>query len=185
MPILSEQPGLYPDDLFDEVYAGGLERHWWVLYTKVRQEKAVARQFLNAQIPFYLPLVWKRTVSRGRVIRSQIPLFPGYVFLYGSDEERVSSLAGNRIVRILAVHAPDRLREDLSRLRRLMDSGVGVTLESRLEPGSRVRVRHGPFAGIEGTVLTRRGKTRLLVAVDFLQQGASIEIDAAVLETAN
>jgi transcriptional antiterminator RfaH len=182
MPILSEQPSHYPDDLLHESFAGHPGRQWWVLYTKVRQEKAVARQFLKLRTPFYLPLVWKRSVTRGRVIRSQLPLFPGYVFLYGSEEERVASLATNRIVRILAVVAPERLREDLSRLRRLIASGAAVTLESRLEPGIRVRVRHGPFVGIEGTVLTRRGATRLLVAVDFLQQGASIEIDDAVLE---
>lgn len=181
VPILSEQPSHYPEDLLHEDFSGHPGRQWWVLYTKVRQEKAIARQLLTLRTPFYLPLVWKRSVARC-VIRSQIPLFPGYVFLYGSEEERVSSLATNRIVRILAVATPERLREDLSRLRRLIDSGAGVTLESRLEPGIRVRVRHGPFVGIEGTVLTRRGETRLLVAVDFLQQGASIEIDDAVLE---
>lgn len=185
MPILSEQASHHPENLFHPDFAGMPGRQWWVLYTKVRQEKAVARQFLRTQTPFYIPLVSKRSVARGRVVYSQIPLFPGYVFLYGSEEERISALATNRIVRILAVHTPDRLREDLWQLKQLITSGVAVRLECRLEPGRRVRVRHGPFAGIEGTVLTRRGETRLLVAVDFLQKGASIEIDDAVLEPAS
>jgi len=43
-------------------------------------------------------------------------------------------------------------------------------------------VKAGPFAGLEGTVVVRRGETRLLVAVNFLQQGASVEIDDFVLE---
>lgn len=182
MPILSEQPSLYPEHLLGEegVAEGG--RRWWVLYTKVRQEKALARQFWSTQTPFYLPLVWKRSLRRGRLVRSQIPLFPGYLFLWGSEEERVAGLTSNRIVRTLAVPTPERLRADLQRLQRLIGSGQGVTLERRLEPGSRVRVRHGPFCGLEGTVLTHRGGTRLVVAVDFLQQGASIEIEDAVLE---
>jgi transcription antitermination factor NusG len=50
-------------------------------------------------------------------------------------------------------------------------------VESRLGPGRRVRVRNGPFAGLEGTVASRRGKTRLVLHVDFLQQGASVEIE--------
>jgi hypothetical protein len=55
-------------------------------------------------------------------------------------------------------------------------------MESRLAPGRRVRVRHGALAGLEGTVLLRRGRTRLLVAVDFLQQGASVDIEDYCLE---
>ena len=61
-------------------------------------------------------------------------------------------------------------------------SDAPLTVERRLVPGNRVRVRHGPLAGIEGVVLTRRGNTQLLVAVNFLQQGASVEIDDYVLE---
>ena len=35
---------------------------------------------------------------------------------------------------------------------------------------------------MEGTVLVRRGKTRLIVSVTFLQQGASVEVDDFNLE---
>jgi len=57
-----------------------------------------------------------------------------------------------------------------------------MTLESRLEPGSRVKVRSGPLCGLEGTILNRRGQTRLLVAVDFLKQGASVDIHDYMVE---
>ena len=40
----------------------------------------------------------------------------------------------------------------------------------------KVRIRSGPFAGIEGEVIKRRGKDMLLVAVTFFQQGASIVV---------
>jgi hypothetical protein len=36
--------------------------------------------------------------------------------------------------------------------------------------------------GLEGTVLVRRGVTHLLVSVNFLQQGASIEVEDYLLE---
>jgi hypothetical protein len=38
------------------------------------------------------------------------------------------------------------------------------------------------LAGLEGTVLARHGRTRLLVAVDFLQQGASVDVEDCFLE---
>jgi hypothetical protein len=38
------------------------------------------------------------------------------------------------------------------------------------------------LAGLEGIVTKRRGGSRLLVAVDYLQQGASIELHDFALE---
>jgi len=189
VPILLEEPSLFPPSLLDEpdAWLNGLAspwppRSWWVLYTKARQEKSIARDLLGHEIPFYLPLVKKTIVCRRRRFVSQIPLFAGYVFLYASEEERVRSLATNRISRVLTVDDPDRLRRELGQLRQLIASGAPLTMESRLVPGQRVRVRRGPLAGLEGTVLVRRGQTRLLVAVNFLQQGASVEIDDFSLE---
>jgi transcriptional antiterminator RfaH len=182
MPILGEETSLYPANLLDEVACEPSERQWWVLYTKARQEKAVSRDLLGFQVPFYLPLVRKTWVSRGRKISSHSPLFPGYVFLFGSDEERVRSLTTNRISRVLTIDDPGCLLHDLRQLRQLIATKAPLTVESRLMPGNRVRVRHGPLAGLEGTVLTRRGETRLLVRVNFIQKGASVEVDDFLLE---
>ncbi|MCE2725676.1 MAG: hypothetical protein LW698_02715 [Planctomycetaceae bacterium] len=45
-----------------------------------------------------------------------------------------------------------------------------------------VRVRTGALRGLEGTVVKRRGAERLVVAVRFLNQGASIELEDVDLE---
>ena len=71
---------------------------------------------------------------------------------------------------------------DLRQVQQLISSEAPLTVESRLEVGQRVRVRHGSFANLEGTVLMRRGETRLVISVEFLQQGASIAIDDFMLE---
>jgi transcription antitermination factor NusG len=182
MPILREERSLYPPPLLDEMAAQPSERRWWVLYTKARQEKAISRDLLAFEIPFYLPLVKKSWVSRGRKVSSHTPLFPGYVFLFASEQERIRSLTTNRVSRVLTIDDPARLLHDLRQLRHLIASKAPLTVESRLEPGNRVRVRRGPLVGLEGTVLTRRGQTRLLVSIDFIQQGASVEVDDFQLE---
>ncbi len=180
-----QQSSLYPDDLFEATDAalnGSGDRLWWVVYTKSRQEKAFSRQLVANQIPHYLPLVKKTYVSCGRKFNAQVPLFPGYVFMYGSEQERICSLTTNRVSRILAVADPGRLRADLEQVHRLICSGAPLTVEQRLAPGNQVRIRHGAMAGLEGTVLVRRGKTRLIVAVTMLQQGVSVEVDDFSLE---
>jgi hypothetical protein len=64
----------------------------------------------------------------------------------------------------------------------LIASNAPLTPESRLVPGNRVRVRAGALLGMEGTVLRRRGEVRLLVAINFIQQGASVLMEDCMLE---
>jgi len=182
MPILKEEPSIHPETLLEDGFLLPSERKWWVLYTKARQEKAVSRDLLCWDVPFYLPLVKKQSASRGRRTTSHVPLFSGYVFIYGAEDERVHSLKTNRVSRVIEVEDPDLLVHDLRQFRQLIATDAPLTVESRLTPGNQVRVRHGSFAGLEGTVITRRGETRLLVCVNFLQQGASVEIDDYLLE---
>ena len=92
------------------------------------------------------------------------------------------SLATNRVLRVLPVNDGQRLIADLRQIERLIQANVPLTVESRLQAGRNVRVRSGPLAGVEGVVLRRRGETRLLVSVNFLQQGASVEIEDFCLE---
>ena len=182
MPILKEEPSLFPETLLDAPPSEAAPRRWLALYTKSRQEKSLARELLKHRIPFYLPLVRKTNVSRGRKRTALVPLFGGYVFLYASEEERVRSLTTGRISRVLEVEDAEQLVFDLRQLRQLITADAPLTVESRLAAGQRVRVRHGAFADLEGTVLKRRGRTRLLVSINFLQQGASVEIDDFLLE---
>jgi transcriptional antiterminator RfaH len=74
------------------------------------------------------------------------------------------------------------LCEQLRQFARLIALDAPLLGESRLVHGDYVRVKSGPFRGIEGKVLRRNGKTELQVAVDFLQQGAALEIDDCLLE---
>jgi transcriptional antiterminator RfaH len=182
VPILREEPSLFPDELLDATEASAAGRRWRVLYTKARQEKALARELRSFQIPFYLPLVKKIHPGRDRTRTSFVPLFSGYVFLFASEAERIRSLTTNRISRILEVDDAEQLLFDLRQLKRLIDSNAPLTVEQRLAPGDRVRVKQGVLLGMEGTVLVRRGQTRLLVRVNFLQQGASVEVHDYFLE---
>jgi len=177
MPILPEETAQFPAGLLESPPHGLNSRQWWAVYTKARQEKALARELLRLEIPFYLPLVAKTLVRRGRRLKSLIPLFSGYVFLCASEEERLRSLATNRISKVIPVTDQVQLFRDLRQVRQLIEAGAPLTVESRLTAGKRVRIRSGALMGLEGIVEGRRGACRLVVAVTFLQQGVSVEID--------
>jgi transcriptional antiterminator RfaH len=182
MPILAAEPDCYPQNLLDDVAAEPRDRRWWAVYTKSRQEKSLARQLHGMTIPYYLPLVSKTSTIGVRKVKSHLPVFAGYVFLFGSEEERVAALSTNRISHILRVSATEQMTSDLRHVRTLIQTGAPLTVEARLQPGQRVRIKSGALLGIEGTIICRRGETRLLIAVHYLQQGVSIQIDDYMVE---
>jgi hypothetical protein len=195
MPILEKQIVEYPegllDDNFGEALSGGdepvVDRQWWAVYTKARQEKALARDLVGYGVPFYLPLLTQRKPYRGRFVQSHVPMFTGYLFLFVSDDERVCSLTTNRVSQFIKVKDQEELRRNLRQVRQAIDSKLPLTPESRLVPGSRVRVKCGSLEGTEGVIDKRGGpgRCRLIVEVKFLQRGVSLDIDECFLEPIN
>jgi len=180
--ILTAEPDLLPDDLF----AGPPPtdgRAWWLAHTKPRQEKALARDLVEAGLSFYLPCVPHRTRVRSRVLTAYTPLFPGYAFVRVADVERGQVFAGNRVARLVPVADQARLWADLRQVRRLLDLGRPVTAEARLPAGSHVVVRSGPLTGLSGTVVRAATGHRFVVLVDLLHRGVSVTVDAETLGT--
>lgn len=182
MPILKREHDIFPEDLLLPERPPDDGRNWWAVYTKARQEKALARELYAQQVPFYLPLVTRTLMVRGRRVESLSPLFIGYIFLYIDDEERLKALKTNRTSQWIPAPSGDKLRRDLRQVQRLIEAKAPLTVEQRLFPGTRVRVKTGPFMGVEGTVEEQRGKSRLIVEVSFLQQSVSVEFDELLVE---
>lgn len=184
MPILKHEDDIYPLDLLDgSEVLDDESRKWWCVYTMSRREKDLMRKLVTMKVPHYGPVIPKRYRSpNGRLRTSFIPLFPNYVFMLASDEERYNAMTTNCISRCTPIKDGERLVADLRQIYQVVDSGVPLTPEAKLEPGNHVRVRTGPFAGYEGTVIRREGKTRLLLSIQFLEQGVSMEMDEGLLE---
>lgn len=184
MPLLPAQTDLFPPDLLESPDRLAPEAARWVaFYTLSRREKDLMRKLEAASIPFYAPMVRRRLRSAGgRTRTSHVPLFPGYVFSLVDDDARRAALATNTIARWLPVPDGHLLVADLRDIHRLIASEKPLTPEARLEPGQAVRVRSGALVGLEGTVVKRKGEERLVIAVRFLNQGASIELEDVDLE---
>jgi len=177
MPILPSEPDLFPAQLL-EANDSHAQGPWWAMYTMARREKELMRRLRALGIPFYGPMVAKRTRSpAGRSRTSYVPLFASYVFVCGDELQRHQALATNCVSRCLSVPNSEQLVHDLRQIRRLIDLDAPLTIEARIETGQRVRVRSGSMSGLEGTVIKRRGKDWLVVAVEFLQQGASVMLE--------
>ncbi len=155
---------------------------WWLVHTKPRHEKALAADLDRKGIAHFLPLVHVKRRHAGRVFDVRLPLFPGYLFLSGTEEERCAALMTSRTVNVIKVADQEALRRDLQDVYRITVSKEPVDLYPGIREGRRCRVIGGPLKGLEGVVLRRREVSRVYVAVHALLQSAEVEIDVSLLE---
>lgn len=184
MPVLAREPDLFPEHLLEQDDSfSAVGRVWQVAHTLPRREKELARRLIRREIPFYLPLCAQRSrTPAGRKLTAWLPLFPGYLFVNPAEEHGGEVLETGCVARLLDVPDARQLVFDLLQIHRLTQSGAALVREPELLPGAPVRVTSGPFLGFEGQVVKRQSGDRLLVLINYLQQGISVSLDGCDIE---
>jgi transcription antitermination factor NusG len=158
---------------------------WYAAYTLPRHEKAVAEQLALRHVETYLPLYFsvRRWAQRRALV--QVPLFPGYVFVHISGGDRIRVLEHPSVLRLVTFNGrPAPLHAgEIERLQAALEFGKAEPFPF-LIPGKRVRVKSGPLAGLEGIILRRKGRTRLVVSVEAIHRSIVFDLDAPDLESA-
>ena len=155
---------------------------WWVAHTKSRNEKALAHDLINRSINYFLPMTWKVRRKSRRTIKSLLPLFSGYVFFCGDENQRIELLRTDRVANLIEVKNQDELIDELVQIERVLKTGEPLTPHKYIQKGQKCRVIAGPLMGVQGIVLNVRGQTRLILQVDMLGQAASVEIEIDMIE---
>lgn len=155
---------------------------WWVAHTKSRNEKALAWQMQKKDIQYFLPMSWKVSRKSQRTTRSLLPLFTGYVFFCGNENDRLEVLKTNRIANLIQVKDAVRLVEDLVPIEMLLREGQPLEPFKYIKAGQKCRVIAGPLMGTEGIVVIEPHKTRLVLSVEMLGQSTAVEIETDMIE---
>ena len=116
------------------------------------------------------------------MLRTKVPVFPGYVFLRGELDDAYDEALSPRICQIITIRDQQRFSLELAQVKRALESPVAIELYPFAARGRRCRVARGPLQGVEGVVLERKNAHRLVLQVDIIGQGVALEIDAGMLE---
>jgi transcriptional antiterminator RfaH len=166
----------------------GESPRWYACYTRGRHEKKVAAHLDSRGIETFLPVHRLEVQWSDRRKTADRPLFPSYVFARFATSELPQVLSTRGLVTILRAGGtlaaiPD---EEIENVRRFAEAITGSRIvperEALIEAGDRVRVLTGPFAGIEGVAVLRRGRRRLLVALTTVGEGLAVDLDGASLQ---
>jgi transcription antitermination factor NusG len=152
-------------------------KNWVVLYTKSRREKKVAEFCNMGGILNYLPLERRLSQYGSKMVFSMVPLFPGYLFCCCDQKDRYNLLMTHHVARVIRVADQFGLLRDIERLYEAQNANLELKPCAYYEKGKRVKILSGPLCGYEGIVQRIKGQRRLVLAVDFIRQAASIEVD--------
>jgi transcription antitermination factor NusG len=158
---------------------------WYAVCTLPRHEKAVERRLIKQVIQTYLPLYWATHIWNHRRVKVELPLFPGYVFVKMLITDRIRILAHPGVVRLVGFNGKAAAIPD-DEVEMLRASLMYCKAEPYpfLTTGRQVRIKSGPLAGLEGKVLRRKNKMRLVISLDWIQRAILLELDAAEAQLA-
>jgi transcription antitermination factor NusG len=162
---------------------------WYALKTRSRHEKVVARALTERGVACFLPTWRKRSRWSDRVKTVELPLFSTYVFvrLDGLDPAaRRSVLSARGAVALVGsggVPAPVADAE-IGALQSLVAAGAPLEPHRFLRRGQRARVCSGPFRGVEGTLVKRDARSKLVISVELFRRAVALTIDAGDVEPA-
>jgi len=164
----------------------GQRADWYALYTCPRHEKRVAKQIDERRIPAFLPVY--RTVRRWKDRRKELDLvlFPGYVFVQMTMRHRLQVLQLPGVVRLVTFNGrPAALPADeIDALRNRLSGFPGVQPHPYLRVGRKVRVRSGPLQGLEGILVRRKERCRIVLSINLIMRSVAVEVDEADVEPA-
>lgn len=165
---------------------GASQPHWYAVYTVARHEKKVAQQMKERLLDYFLPTYHsvRRWTDRQKVI--ELPLFPGYVFARTGLEDRPRILSIPGVVQIVSVRGkPAPLPEEEIEFLRRQSAGGRLEPHPFLSVGRRVRIRSGPFAGLQGILTRRKDRLRVVLSIELIMRAVAVEVDEADIEPAS
>ena len=163
------------------------EFQWYVVHVRSRHEFSVTERLMKSGIDAFLPVVERLRRWKDRKKLVAFPLFPGYLFVH---------IRKNNIVKLSVLKTPGVVSfigktpgdpepvpdEQIISLKKLVESKESLDPYPYLKEGNRVKIKSGPLAGVDGMLIERKGLHHLVLSVDILRQGVSIQVEASSVE---
>jgi transcription antitermination factor NusG len=153
---------------------------WFAVWTRSRHESAVYGQLQGKGIEAFLPTLprWSRWKDRKK--RIEWPLFPGYCFARIDLEDSLAVRTCSGVVGLVSFEGrptpiPDR---EIESVKTLVTSDIRYDPCPLIDEGATVEVVAGPLRGVVGRLMRKGAHARLVLAVDLIGRGASVQVDA-------
>lgn len=160
-----------------------MDRKWYVLQTKPRNEKIVSIQLQQKEIEYFLPLTVKIRIWSDRKKKITVPLFSGYVFVHATEEERQRAISNTSgaLKYIFYEKRPAVVSDkEIEIIKLAISEPEKISIEDKkIQKGDQIMVTHGIFKGMKGFVEEFRGNYKLTVNLEELAYSFSIILNSS------
>jgi transcription antitermination factor NusG len=157
---------------------------WLVVKTKTKCEKFVRDKLLALGLDAFVPLT-KRTARYNRKVKVyELPLITCYAFVRLDKERRNQVLALPYVQGMLRLNGKDChvSNREIEWLQKVSGTDLDVKTEIlSMQQGDQVMLAYGQLAGMEGTIVSRRSKHEVVVALESLGMQMVIQVDPGML----
>lgn len=162
------------------------EAHWFAVRIRARQEMSTEANLQTIGVQHYLPVKEEVRQWSDRKRQVKVPLFSGYTFVriqptsgYWLQVLKLPGVLGfvGNATGPLAI--PDQQIEDI---RTLLAERFECDVLSNCPEGTRVRVRSGALAGLEGTLVRYNSMLRLVVSIETIDKSLAIVVSREDVE---
>jgi transcription antitermination factor NusG len=157
---------------------------WLVVHTLSRAEKRFAEWAMREGFRVELPTYGSVKRYRGKVVRFEKVLFPGYVFVCAETREGARIQQNRHAARVLVPPDMGEFGRQLGEILTAIASGLEIRPASGVQPGTRVKICGGPLRGMEGLVERLEAPLSVVLRLDFISEAASVRLDATDVEVA-
>jgi transcriptional antiterminator RfaH len=156
--------------------------HWYVIHTKPRQESLALENLERQGYTTYCPQITISKRRRNAWHQVSEPLFPRYLFIELTEGEDDfgpirSTLGVSKMPRFGG--RPATISNDIieSLREQERDNAESPDTELPVNPGDRVRVTDGPFAGLEGIFQNSSKDARVIILMELLGRENKVSVD--------
>lgn len=154
--------------------------HWYLIYTKSRQEYRALKNLQQQAFEVYLPLLQSERLLRGKLSLVEEPLFKRYLFVRfnenGSPWHSIRNTFGvSELVRTggQLAKVPAELVEALKQLQ--------ATPQALFQRGEALQVTDGPFRNLQAIFEMHDGDHRAIVLIELLNKIHKVTINLNAL----
>jgi transcription antitermination factor NusG len=160
-----------------------LKDPWFALRVKSNHEKAVCSYLAVKGFEVFLPICRTRNRWADRFKLVETPLFGGYVFSRLDRTRPNAVLSTPGVIQIVGTgRNPEPVLEgEISAIRRAVDANFQLRECDFFMKGQRATVMSGALAGLEGTVISLKQQSRLVLSISLLQRSVALEIDESMV----
>ena len=158
-----------------------MNKKWYVLYTKARNEKKTALMLEKLGIEVYCPTIKEVRQWSDRKKTVEVPLFNSYIFVHLAPNERELVYEAPGVVRYLFwLNRPAIVKaKEIDTLKQWLSGAVLAAKVQTLKAGDRLSISQGPFKGKEG-VIQRVNANRVQLVLKELGIKVSIKTKEAI-----